>query len=243
MVDIKKLVRVGLCAVMPLLLTSCYFNSAGKIFDNASHQACAFTQDIKPHTGQVVYKDGDNYYIELPRYRFDKPVTLQYNALLDEDEDADKKVLEKKGMAMYSIPENFALYLIGKRSSPKVPDYMVQLDDGSYYKKYGEQIPVVRKPGKYCECYTYKSPNAGWLYLGGVFDWLCVDLPVTCVENALVIAGSFAVMAGEAQKNANSYSGYSSGGGGGGGSNLEGWQYNSYGATSKPTYEQITQSR
>ena len=60
------------------------------------------------------------------------------------------------------------------------------------------------------EVWQHRSSAAPWLYAAGVLDWLCVDLPITCVENALLITGCAAAIGGAMQSSANSYSSGSS---------------------------------
>ncbi len=202
----------GLTASM--LLNSCYFNSAGHIFDKASYNAGAFTTDLRPDGRQMVYVDGDDYYIELPRYRMGAPVKTQYSVFDDEEEVVEHSPQLKNETDMYQIPRDFAMYLTGRASGPSTPSYMTRVENGGWIK-YGSDtsMPIVKQAGNYSETFRYRSPNAAWLYTAGVFDWLCVDLPVTCVENALVAALFTVVFAGAMQSEANSYSydSYSSG--------------------------------
>lgn len=185
----KKKYLVAGALSCSLLVNSCYFNSAGHIFDQASYRAGSTTTDVRTDGSQVVYQDSDgDYYIELPRYRVGKPVQTQYSAFSQKNESAS--TMQRKGeVDMYKIPKDFAMYLAGKANGPQTPSYMDRVSYGGWVKYSDDTIkmPIVRKPGEYTETWRYKSPNAFWLYSAGVLDWLCVDLPVTCVENALVV--------------------------------------------------------
>lgn len=47
--------------------------------------------------------------------------------------------------------------------------------------------------GGFTRLYKHTSSAAALWYTLGVFDWLCVDLPITCVENSLALCGEFIV--------------------------------------------------
>lgn len=164
------------------LLTGCYFNSAGYIFDKAEYRASVNTADAQ--AGSVVYRDSaDNYYVELPRYRYDRPVKLNYFFL--DDEKREPKRTTTGQTDMFRIPQDFAMYLTGSAGSPSTPSYMRLVEDADAIKAKSSTLPIVR-PGESSEKrYTYNSPNAAWWYTAGVFEWLIVDLPMTCIENSL----------------------------------------------------------
>ena len=170
-----------------LLLNSCYFNSAGHIFDKASYQASSFTRELKSDKNQVVYTDGSDYYVELTRYRMGKPVVTQYS-VFSQDETSDKDKLQVRGKVMFRIPRDFAMYLTGQAKGPDVPSEMTLVKNGAEIKSRCSTLPIVKNAGKYAEVWQHRSSAAPWLYTAGVFDWLCVDLPMTCVENAIVIS-------------------------------------------------------
>lgn len=183
MIQNRKLIISGVVlSSLSLSQTSCYFNSAGHIFDKASHQAAVCVDDAKADGTQYVYEHEGEYYIELPRYRFDAPVQTQISLY---NQASDKKELELKGKEMYKIPSDFAKYLMGKASSPKVPKNITAIDNDDEIKAVATTYPIRKNAGTEYFTYEYKSPNAGWYYTLGVFDWLCVDLPITCAENAI----------------------------------------------------------
>ncbi len=168
-----------------VLLDGCYFNSAGHIFDQAFYGALTTTADLRP--GDALYCDDGDYYVELPRYRYDVPVKTQYNALKDEEE--PKKTLTKKGGSeLIQIPEDYALYLMGRQGSPSSPSFMKRIGgDAELIKRRCQKFSIARTPKDSLCHFKYVSPASfGWCCLG-VLDWLCVDLPITCLENGLVV--------------------------------------------------------
>ena len=168
-----------------LSLSSCYFNSAGHIFDKAAYNAVLTTQDLKANNGSVVYTDGNKYYIEVLMGRYDKPVKTQYDALEQKNANSAQKILSRTRMQLVEIPENFAFYLMGKRDEPKTPSYMYRVK--SNIKEKCHTYAIKKTPESAAAFFRYKSPGALGYYTLGVLDWLCVDLPVTCVENAIAI--------------------------------------------------------
>lgn len=175
----------GLC--LSGMLSSCYFNSTGYICDKAKYQAQADTADLNARPNPVVYQNGQSYYIELPRYRYGTPVKLHYSAF-GQDSPAEP-TLEARGMGMFAIPADYAMYLTGQGPKSNNPVYMTEVPNASEIKMLSKAIPVVNQAGSNPVAYTYRSPNAGWLYTAAPFNWLLVDLPVTAVENAVIIGG------------------------------------------------------
>lgn len=184
----KKSHLVAGALTCSLLLNSCYFNSAGHIFDKASYQAASVTRELEANKNQVVYTDGEDYYVELTRFRMGDPVKTQYSAFDQESEDSAPK-LEARGKDMFQIPKDFAMYLTGKAKGPDVPKEMTRIENADWIKSSCTTMPIVKNAGKYAEVWQQKSSAAPWLYMAGGLDWLCVDLPITLVENTLVVAG------------------------------------------------------
>lgn len=174
------------CALTAAMLSNCYFNSAGHIFDKASYDALTTTADLRP--GHTLYCDGGRYYVELPRYRWDYPVRTQYSAFKDKEE-RQKKLTKKNDYELVEIPEDYAMYLIGKRNQPTAPSFMKRIGNNTEaIKKRSQTYKIARTPKETLCHFHYNSPSSfGW-YTLGVLDWLCVDLPITCTENALVAA-------------------------------------------------------
>ena len=174
-----------LCAALCVLLSSCYFNSAGHLFGMGAYKASADSADAK--VGQQVYMYNDGYYVELPRYRKGKQIVTQYAAWDDEE---PKDGLHPTGdKTLFRIPADFAMYLTGRASSPTVPSYMTPVEEEDDIKRRSVTYPIVRNGGTSTHDFNYSSPNAVWWYTAGVFEWLCVDLPVTITENALTATG------------------------------------------------------
>ena len=177
-----------------LLLNSCYFNSAGMLFDKASYRAAVEASDLKP--GDVVYVRGNEYYIELPRYRFGPPVKLQMDAF-DQEQGAlsSKQRIGGHAVDMFLIPEAYAKYLMGETTTAVEPEFFMRVEDADTIKATASaQKTVNTVPPTFEHHYKYTSSSAAWLYTAGVFDWLCVDLPVTCIENSLVLCGGVLVL-------------------------------------------------
>ena len=178
-----------ICAVLCLsgMLSSCYFNSTGRLLDNAQYEARANAADLNVSPNPVVYQNGSNYYIELPRYRYGQPVKLQYS-VFDQDSPAVAS-MESRGMGMYRISEGYARYLTGQGKKPDELFSMQEVANADEVKLLSRRIPVVKKADDHMVAYSYESPNSGWLYAAVPFNWLLVDLPVTVAENAVIVAG------------------------------------------------------
>lgn len=178
-----------LCAT----LNSCYFNSAGHLFEKASYRAAADVTDLKP--GDAVYcKDGE-YYIELQRYRFGKAIRTQYDAFETAPMNpATKHKLDADDVDMFKIPADYAMYLTGQAEAPVEPSFFERTDDADDIKQGASTLTVSRAPEKYEYFYHHTSPAAALWYTAGALDWLCVDLPVTCLENTLLVCGGFFVV-------------------------------------------------
>ena len=194
---IRTIVGTLLTGSVGLGLCSCYFNSAGHIFDAASHDARVKMADLQAHTEQYVYTNGNDYYVELPRYRVGKPVKTQYNAF---KEDTRTYQLKMEGTELCRIPAEFGLYLIGQRADTVSPKGIDIAENPDKVKDSCSRYLIVRNGGSGAVDYKYTSPNAAWLYTAGAFDWLCVDLPITCVENSLVIAYGFGIVMSKVNK-------------------------------------------
>ncbi|MBE6409562.1 MAG: hypothetical protein E7034_03065 [Akkermansiaceae bacterium] len=184
----KRYIQIVL-ALATLVLQSCYFNSAGHIFDKISYNA---EVKMSEATGCVLHDEyADEYYLSDMRfYRVGKPVKTQYSAW---DSDKRKSVSAFRGFTDVEIPEDYARYLMGKSSKPSGVSFAYPVSLSEYRKGSMTRYNIVNTPIDEDISFTHKSKNGFWLGLAGVFDWLCVDLPVTCVENSLAIAGCCAV--------------------------------------------------
>ena len=178
---------IGAVLCLPMVLNSCYFNSTGRLLDKAQYEARANTADLNVAPNPVVYQNGSNYYIELPRYRYGNPVKLQYS-VFDQELPAEAS-LEPRGTGVYRISKDFALYLTGQGKKPAEVISLQEVDNAEDVKMLSRQIPVVQKADEHMVAYSYESPNSGWLYAAAPFNWLLVDLPVSVAENAVIVAG------------------------------------------------------
>ncbi len=168
------------------MLSSCYFNSTGRIYAAAQYEARANTADLNKAPNPVVYQNGENYYIELPRYRYGQPVKLQYS-VFDQEEPAPAQ-MDFRGIGMFRISKEMALYLTGQTHKPARVTEVTEVPDAAEIKLLSRRIPVVKKADDHMVAYSYESPNSGWLHVAAPVNWLFVDLPVTVVENAAVVA-------------------------------------------------------
>lgn len=172
---------------LPGLLSSCYFNSTGRIYAAAQYEARANAADLNTMPNPVVYQNGENYYIELPRYRYGQPVKLQYFVFGQEDPPLTQ--MDYRGIGMFRISKEMARYLTGESRNAVEVSELTEVPDAAEIRQLGRRIPVVRKADERMVAYTYRSPNAGWLKAVAPVNWLFVDLPVTLVENAAIVAG------------------------------------------------------
>ena len=183
--SLSKALWAVLC--LPVILNSCYFNSTGSLIDKAQYEARANAADLNVSPNPVVYQNGSNYYIELPRYRYGHPVKLQYSVF--DQESPMEASMEPRGMGMYRISEEYARYLTGQGKKTDELFSMQEVANADEVKMLSRRIPVVKKADDHMVAYSYESPNSGWLYAAVPFNWLLVDLPVTVAENAVIVAG------------------------------------------------------
>lgn len=184
----KSIYRISVALMcLPGLLSSCYFNSTGRIYAAAQYEARANAADLNTMPNPVVYQNGENYYIELPRYRYGQPIKLQYSVF--DQEDPAPTQMDYRGIGMFRISKELAMYLTGERSKATGATELTEVPDAAEIRQLSLRIPVVRKADERMVAYTYRSPNAGWLKAVAPVNWLFVDLPVTLVENAAIVAG------------------------------------------------------
>lgn len=168
------------------MLSSCYFNSTARIYDKASYEARANAADLNASPNPVVYQNGSSYYIELPRYRYGTPLKMQHSVF--DDEWSEPATLEPRGTGMFCISPEFAQYLTGESRKKCEISQLQEVPNAAEIKQLSRRIPVVRKADEREVSYVYRSPNAGWLHAAAPFNWVFVDLPVTLVENAAIVA-------------------------------------------------------
>lgn len=199
----NKFSQLMLATAASAFTSGCYFNSAGYFTHQAGYDATSLVQSVK--TGESVLTDGAHYYIELERFRFEVPREVMYSAF--DDEKQEKPVLTPTGeYELFEIPADFAMFLTGKETGPDKPAFMNRVANADEVKSTATtRMPIVAKPANYVELYKYKSPNAGWWYTAAVFDWICVDMPITCVQNSLVLVYGGVMLAVGAASVANEY--------------------------------------
>lgn len=180
-----RAIVAALC--LPGLLNSCYFNSTARLYDSAEYEARANAADLNSMPNPVVYQNGSSYYIELPRYRYGRPLQLQYSVF--DQEQAPEPCLEPRGTGVYRIPEELALYLTGQGGKVTELFRLEEVPDAEEIKQLSRRMPVVKRMAERHVHYTYHSPDATWLRVAAPFNWLLVDVPVTVAENAAMLAG------------------------------------------------------
>ena len=181
---IKTLKAVGIGLLMMLSLNSCWFNSAGAFFREGSYDARSDIVDIAP--GQYVYTNGRGYYVELPRYRVAKEYKVLYTP--HDEEERPVEVTRTSDSDLYQIPADFAMYLIGQANYPDRPSDINRVlpeDEDELRASLTRKYTIVRpKSGNsFRYDFEYDSPNAAWWYTGGVFEALCIDLPMSVALN------------------------------------------------------------
>ena len=203
---IKTLKAVGIGLLMMVSLNSCWFNSAGAFFRQGSYDARADIVDIAP--GQYVYSDGSKYYVELPRYR----VAKEYQLLYTPDDDKKERpvvVTRTSQKDLYQIPADFAVYLIGQANYPDRPSDINRVlpeDEDELRASLTRKYTIVRpKSGNsFRYDFEYDSPNAAWWYTAGVFEALCIDLPMSVALNCAGVCLAAQSMKEEDQRRINS---------------------------------------
>ena len=191
----KQIFSTLLCSLIVCLLNSCYFNSTGRLLDRAQYEAYATTADLSTQPAPLVYTDGTHYYIELPRYSSNGAPKLQYSVFNQNDENSAAPTPEKRGVGLFRIPADYANWLTGRGRRVETAAFMVEEPNAEAIKARCSTLPVVKAPGNRTINYTYRSPNAGWMYVAVPFNWLLVDLPVTTMENAAIAACVVGVVA------------------------------------------------
>lgn len=174
---------LALATALCILANGCYFNPSAYIFSQAEYKASANSADTQ--IGQSVYSYRGEYFVELPRYRQNKEIRLQ--RIIFEDDPAPGDHLPTKETSMMRIPEDFAMYLTGRAEAPTTPMYMIPAEDDPDAVKTGERIAITNRGESYSHEFDYRSPYAAWWYTLGGIGWICVDLPISTIENALTL--------------------------------------------------------
>ena len=201
----KTLKVIGIGLLMMVSLNSCWFNSAGAFFRQGSYDAQANIMDIEP--GQYVYTNGRGYYVELPRYRVAKEYKVLYTP--HDEEERPVEVTRTSDSDLYQIPADFAMYLIGQANYPDRPSDINRVlpeDEDELRASLTRKYTIVRpKSGNsYRYDFEYDSPNAAWWYTAGVFEALCIDLPMSVAVSCAGVCLGAQSMKEEEQRRINS---------------------------------------
>ena len=194
----KHLLSTIALAGTSFVLSSCYSNTSGMIFDKASYNAGVKASDIK--SGQTLYSDGQNYYTYVPRYRYDMPSyfhnyvgsycipDIPVKEGLGIVKKSNKPELSEKGTQLVQLQPEYAQYLLGKGPAPAAST-LTAVDKDVLQKCMARESTTIAGSDTTLQQFDYSSPNAFWLYTAGVFDFLCVDIPFTCIGNAWYFVG------------------------------------------------------
>ena len=178
----KRVVKVVL-PMLALALNSCYFNSSGHIFDAASHNAAVRPSDAK--AGHKLWYDGHSYYTYLPRYRYDEKVVTQYSVGGVDDSDGKKHLTLTDDKQFVKLSPSLADYMLGKSQDCSGCAYPADADIADTCST-GYSVTQSVTDDRLCE-FKYTSGAAPLWYTLGALNVVCVDIPVTCVENIFAI--------------------------------------------------------
>jgi ankyrin repeat protein len=176
----KRVVKV-VFPMLALALNSCYFNSSGHIFDAASHNAAVRPSDAK--AGHKLWYDGHSYYTYLPRYRYDEKVVTQYSVGGVDDSDGKKHLTLTDDKQFVKLSPSLADYMLGKSQDSSGCAYPADADIADTCST-GYSVTQSVTDDRLCE-FKYTSGAAPLWYTLGALNVVCVDIPVTCVENSL----------------------------------------------------------
>lgn len=165
-------------------LSSCWFNTAGFVFDTASYDAKATTADIA--VGTEVYEKNGSYYVYLPTYKTGKGPKLIYGIGA---QDQREERHQKNGHDYFRISTPYARYLTGQSDVAAEPE--IYVDENACRTK--SKWKVVRTVEGNAEC-TFEDSCFGssLLNLFGLVDLVCVDVPMSAVCTTGLVVGSVA---------------------------------------------------
>lgn len=177
---LTRMKKIILTLLVTLLTSGCYLNTASHISALGGYDAT-----YKPNKeAPIVYKKESNYYIEMDRYK--KPIVTQYNLYKNQK---PRPLLENTGERdFFRIDSAYASYLMGGAgaANPTVLERVKDSDDVDDILYSGEKIPTKNAVALEHKERWSSSVAPLWYSLAGL-DWLCVDFPVTIVENTLSI--------------------------------------------------------
>lgn len=184
----NALIAISVCIG---LNSCCWFNSAGKICDVASHQAAVCASNAK----RVTVDAQGNYYVQMNHIFAD----YKRNLLLTNDTNIRKgeRSIYDKSLQWYRVNPEYGQYLTGIRSDKALITSLKPVSDSTALENSYTKTIVQNHDQVFL--YDHTSPNAGWMYLGAVFEFLCVDVPVSATMNAGLLC-MFFMAAEEANK-------------------------------------------
>lgn len=145
---------------------------------------------LKNESG-CVYSDGKNAYVELTRYRYEKPVQTLYGINFKQTEETP--MLTPTGKQMYRIDAGTAAYLTGKSAvCPAAAAPVPVSESRESIAARCTHAPIARALTSARHEYPYTSPAAWWLYPAAGLDWLCVDLTNTSGSTAAMMPSAAA---------------------------------------------------
>lgn len=166
-------------------LCSCYFNSAGVIMQHAAYEASVDTADVQ--VGQGVLSDGKAYYLELPRYLAEQKSRRTY--VMMDDAHYLEPPYKTAEVSLVQISESFARYLTGREAAEPTQPLIIGpvANEAAVRAAAVTRLPIVREPASQQYRFVYRSSGRLLWYALAAVDWVCVDLPMTCVQNAFFL--------------------------------------------------------
>ena len=181
-----KILSFLLPVVALFCLNSCVSNITGGVMSHFEYKACVNAKDVMI-TGNLILKDS-KYYMVLPQYRAEGEPSDFYDVfgLVTKRKPAMRPTGREE---MVQIPDDYAAYLLGKASGPKVPSSLTRIttvDDA--FRAGCEIVPVVNKPDDYRYVFAYKNESlTAWNKTTKVGGSLCLDFFISIFSTAIYI--------------------------------------------------------
>ena len=171
-----------------MLGSGCYLNTGAYFYRNASYTARAEARTAK--TGEQMLTDGTHYYLELERF-YVGPQNEYFLSIFDIGQKKQEKIIaDPSGVKeLFEIPEDYAMYLAGKGKKPAKPTITRVEDQKAARKAATNKLTIVAQPLAASAAYNYSAKTKALWYTAGVFETICVDIPMSCVATALAIVG------------------------------------------------------
>ncbi len=193
-------------AVMWVGLSSCRSYIGKNCFERAEYDAFSLSTDISSADGRKVLSDGERYYIQLPRYRRASR-TFNWAEMMGDKFRKSEQTVRVPGVEdIYTLHPELALYVTGQSTKPP-SDITKQCTPAEratdFLPHCTKSLPIVNTPEKGSEGMTlgYRriiSPNAGFHRAMGYTSNLLLDVPLTVVQNATLVAAGAVGFAGSA---------------------------------------------